>query len=58
VVARDDYDLPRCALGGIGLEDVKALLAAGAFGVAIRRAIYATSQPHEALQRFVRELDG
>lgn len=55
---RDDYGLPTYALGGIGPEDVKALLAGGAFGVAIRRAICATSQPHEALRRFLRELDG
>jgi thiamine monophosphate synthase len=36
---------------------VPVLLAAGAFGVAIRRAIYAVSQPRQALQRFVRALD-
>jgi thiamine-phosphate pyrophosphorylase len=52
-----DVGIPTYALGGIGAEDWKALLAAGAFGVAIRRAIYATSEPGEALQRFVRELD-
>jgi thiamine-phosphate pyrophosphorylase len=49
--------IPTYALGGIQPEDVPALLAAGAFGVAIRRAIYAASQPQQALQRFVRALD-
>jgi len=52
-----DVGIPTYALGGIGDQDWKALLAAGAFGVAIRRAIYAASEPGEALQRFVRELD-
>lgn len=52
--------IPTYALGGIAAEDFKALRAAGAFGVAIRRAIYDASQPEEALQGFVqcvRELD-
>jgi thiamine-phosphate pyrophosphorylase len=49
--------IPTYALGGIQAQDVPALLAAGAFGVAIRRAIYAVSQPRQALQRFVRALD-
>ncbi len=52
-----DVGIPTYALGGIGDEDWKALLAAGAFGVAIRRAIYSVSEPGEALQRYVRELD-
>jgi thiamine-phosphate pyrophosphorylase len=49
--------MPTYALGGIGDQDWTALLAAGAFGVAIRRAIYAAAEPSEALQRFVCELD-
>ena len=49
--------IPTYALGGIGAEDYKAVLAAGAFGVAIRRAIYSASQPSETLRRFVRALD-
>jgi thiamine-phosphate diphosphorylase len=49
--------IPTYALGGIGAEDYKAVLAAGAFGVAIRRAIYSASQPNETLRRFVRALD-
>lgn len=52
-----DVGIPTYALGGIGADDVKALLAAGAFGVAIRRAIYTASQPNRALQTFIRELD-
>jgi thiamine-phosphate pyrophosphorylase len=52
-----DVGIPTYALGGIEARDVKALLAAGAFGVAIRRAIYASTQPDETLQGFVRELD-
>jgi len=45
--------IPTYALGGIAAKDCQALLAAGAFGVAIRRAIYGASQPEEALQQFV-----
>jgi len=52
-----DVGIPTYALGGIGAEDWKALVAAGAFGVAIRRAIYAATQPGEVLQQFMRELD-
>jgi thiamine monophosphate synthase len=52
-----DVGIPTYALGGIREQDWGALLAAGAFGVAIRRAIYAVSDPGEALQRYVRELD-
>lgn len=52
-----DVGIPTYALGGIGNQDWKALLAAGAFGIAIRRAIYGASQPGEALQGFVHELD-
>ncbi len=51
-------EIPTYALGGVESGDLEALLAAGAFGVAIRRAIYAASQPDEALQQFVRGLDG
>lgn len=49
--------IPTYALGGIAPEDSRALLAVGAFGVAIRRAIYEAAQPSETLQRFVHELD-
>lgn len=52
-----DVGLSTYALGGIGPADLKALFAAGAFGVAVRRAIYAESDPREALQRFVHALD-
>lgn len=49
--------MPTYALGGIRPEDLKPLLSAGAFGVGIRRAIYASDQPRETLQRFLCELD-
>lgn len=52
-----DVGIPTYALGGIAVEDCKALLAAGAFGVAIRRAVYQAQDPRETLQRFVRTLD-
>lgn len=49
--------IPTYALGGIGPEHVRALLEAGAFGVAVCRAIYAAARPGEALGQFVLELD-
>jgi len=49
--------VPTYALGGIEPKDVGALLQAGAFGVAVRRAIYAAAQPGEALRQFLCELD-
>ena len=52
-----DVGMPTYALGGIGAQDCGALVAAGAFGIAICRAIYEATQPGEALLQFVRELD-
>jgi thiamine-phosphate pyrophosphorylase len=49
--------IPTYALGGIRSGDLPALLAAGAFGVAIRRAIYGADQPKRALECFIRALD-
>jgi len=49
--------IPTYGLGGVRAEHVPALLEAGAFGVAIRRAIYAVRQPERALQSFVHALD-
>jgi thiamine-phosphate pyrophosphorylase len=49
--------MPTYALGGVRPEDLTPLLRAGAFGVAIRRAVYAAAQPHEAIRLFLRELD-
>jgi len=49
--------IPTYALGGIRSEDLPALLAAGAFGIAIRRAIYGVDRPERALARFIRALD-
>lgn len=52
-----DVRIPTYALGGIQAEDSGALLTAGAFGIAVRRAIYAASQPDEALRSFLHQLD-
>ncbi|MDH3652647.1 MAG: thiamine phosphate synthase [Myxococcales bacterium] len=50
-------EMPTYALGGVRPEDLTPLLRAGAFGVAIRRAVYASEQPNEAVRLFIRELD-
>lgn len=49
--------MPTYALGGMRPEDLQPLLRAGAFGVAICRAIYAAKRPNEAVRRFLSELD-
>jgi thiamine monophosphate synthase len=50
-------EMPTYALGGVRPEDLTPLLRAGAFGVAIQRAVYAAEQPNKALRLFLRELD-
>jgi thiamine-phosphate pyrophosphorylase len=52
-----DVGIPTYALGGISAQDCGALLGAGAFGVAIRRAIYQADEPADVLLEFARELD-
>ena len=49
--------LPTYALGGIGAAHVEALLAAGAAGIAVRRAIYDCDDPGEALRELLDALD-
>jgi len=49
--------IPTYALGGIGPDDLPALLAAGAHGVTIRRSIYGAANPRQVLRLFVRALD-
>lgn len=52
-----DVGMAIFALGGLGPAQVEPLLAAGAFGIAVRRAIYQSRKPEEALHRLIRELD-
>lgn len=49
--------MPTFALGGIGREHVESLIAAGAFGVAVRRAIYDSTDPAETLRALSTLLD-
>ncbi|KPK17031.1 MAG: hypothetical protein AMJ62_03200 [Myxococcales bacterium SG8_38] len=49
--------MPTFALGGIGAEHVEPLISAGAFGVAVRRAIYESSDPAETLRALSTLLD-
>ncbi len=51
-----DVGIPTYALGGIQPSDSKALLAAGATGVAVQRGIYAADEPGETLQQYIRAL--
>lgn len=52
-----DIGIPTFALGGIGVAHAAQLIAAGARGIAVRRAIYDAPDPKAALQALVRELD-
>lgn len=49
--------IPTYALGGVTARDAEALVQAGAFGVAVRRAIYDASAPRETLQALIDALD-
>ena len=49
--------IPVIALGGIGPDDVRPLIDAGAYGIAIRRAIYEAEDPAAALGQFLDALD-
>lgn len=49
--------IPTYALGGITVSDVAPLIAAGAYGIAVRRAIYRANEPGAALDALYRELD-
>ena len=55
--AIDDVGIPTFALGGVTQEHVRDLMRVGAYGVAIRRAIYGASHPAQGLGRFLSELD-
>lgn len=52
-----DVGIPTFALGGIGEAHAAQLIAAGARGIAVRRAIYDAPDPNAALHALVRELD-
>jgi len=49
--------IPTFALGGVTHEHVRGLMRVGAWGIAIRRAIYGASHPAQALGRLLSELD-
>lgn len=49
--------IPTFALGGVTHEHIRGLMRVGAYGIAIRRAIYGASDPERALGRFLSELD-
>jgi len=49
--------IPTYALGGVTPRDVNALLHAGAFGIAVRRAIYDADAPDQALAELLVALD-
>ncbi len=52
-----DVGIPTCALGGVTPRDARAVLRAGAFGLALRRAIYDAPDPGDVLQQLVDALD-
>lgn len=49
--------LPVLALGGIAADSIPQVIAAGAHGVAVCRAIYAAASPERALHRLLHFLD-
>lgn len=49
---------PVYAIGGIGAEEVGSVRAAGAYGVAVRRAIWDSPEPARAVERLIRAAEG
>ncbi len=49
--------IPVFALGGIGFDHVEELLDAGAYGVAVCRAVYDGKEPRSVVDEFLRRLD-
>jgi len=49
--------VPVYGIGGVGLEQVDAVIAAGAFGVAVSSAVLDAPDPSEATARFLSALD-
>jgi thiamine-phosphate pyrophosphorylase len=55
--ASDPVSIPVLALGGVGPEHVPGLMAAGAHGVAVIRAITRASDPSAAMRAMIAALD-
>lgn len=51
-------DRPIVAIGGIGLEQIPAVMAAGADAVAVLSAVWAADDPAAAVAAFIRQLSG
>lgn len=49
-------DIPLLAVGGVKISDVKSLLAAGVYGIAVSAAVNQTEDPGQALKEFYREI--
>ena len=49
--------IPVFALGGIDLDNVKSAIAAGASGIAVIRAVYASSDPAASVRALLKALD-
>jgi len=47
---------PWIGIGGIGLEQVSTVLASGAFGVAVVRGVWDTTEPGQAVQQYLEAL--
>ena len=52
-----DVGMPTYALGGLDSGHVEPVIAAGGYGLAVRRAIYGADRPEAALAALLHELD-
>jgi thiamine monophosphate synthase len=50
--------LPLLAIGGVTAERVEEVVAAGAYGVAVRGGIWDSSDPKEATRGYLKGLEG
>ena len=53
----DDVGIPTYGLGGVDAKNIASVIAAGARGIAVRRAIFDAPDPKAALQELLCELD-
>ncbi len=52
-VAREGINVPICAIGGITLSDVTALMATGVDGIAVSGAVLRANDPAQAMHDFI-----
>ncbi len=53
IVRKEEINVPICAIGGITLEDVPAIIATGIDGIAVSGAVLRAADPTQAMHDFI-----